>query len=150
MKRKNKQGRDVNAAIDETVPLMDSESHTQLNLTTAKGETLKDLDLECARKHLEAIKDDVATLEELRDFTLMEGEDPVKVLELAGLENAPGLFDNVTQQCRLIFTNQQRLVFTQVRRSMKCTICMTYCCSPGGELLHSSSTFQRGTRLRGQ
>eukprot|EP00752_Nemacystus_decipiens_P013456 g11918.t1 len=110
-------GLDVNAAIDEKVPLMDSESHKQLNLTSAKGSTLQELDLECARKHLEAIKDSVATHEELHGFTLFEDEEAVKVLDLAGLENAPGLLSDVTQQCRVVFTTKRRLVFTQANHS---------------------------------
>ena len=44
----------------------------------------------------------------------MEGEFAEDVIDLAGLENAPGLLNDVTQRCRLIFTNKKRLVFTQV------------------------------------
>lgn len=94
---------------------MDLESHKQLNLTAGKGSDLKNFDLDCARKHLEAIKDSVTTHEQLYGFTLMDGEVPVQVLDLAGLENAPGLYDEVTQQCRVVFTSERRLVFTQVR-----------------------------------
>lgn len=93
---------------------MDSESHAQLSLTPADGSILNELDLECARKHLDAIEGNVTTHEELHGFTLMEGEKPDKVLDLAGLQNAPGLLNDVTQQCRVVFTNKQRLVFTQV------------------------------------
>lgn len=77
--------------------------------------TLQDWDVECAGKHLEAIKDSVATHDDLYSFTLMKGEDTVQVLDLAGLENAPGVFDDVSQRCRVAFTNKNRLVFTQVR-----------------------------------
>lgn len=51
----------------------------------------------------------------------MKGEEPIQELDLAGLENAPGVFDDVTQRCRVVFTNQNRLVFTQVR------VCAVYC-----------------------
>ena len=125
--KQSKQGRDLNAPIDKKVPLMDPESHMQLNLTSAKGIALQDLDLECARKHLEAINGSVATHEELHGFTLMEGEKPVKVLDLAGLENAPGLFDDVTQQCRVVFTSERRLVFTQVRPRARACLCLCVC-----------------------
>eukprot|EP00903_Cladosiphon_okamuranus_P017475 g16095.t2 len=108
---------DPNAPIDEKVPLMDRDSHKQLNLTVAKGNNLEEWDLECARKHLDAIKDSVTTHEQLHEFTLMEGEEPAMELNLAGLENAPGLFNDVTQQCRVAFTNKNRLIFTQANHS---------------------------------
>lgn len=101
--------------IDEKVPLMDPSSHEQLNLTSDKGADLEKFDVECGLKHLEAIKDNVTTHKELHGFTFMEGEQPMRELELAGLDNAPGLFDQVTQQCLVVFTNKNRLVFTQVR-----------------------------------
>ncbi|CAM9445430.1 unnamed protein product [Ectocarpus sp. 6 AP-2014] len=78
---------------------------------------LQDWDVECARKHLDAIKDSVQTLDDLHDSTLMEGEHAVNVLDLAGMEDAPGLYDTVTQQCRVVFTNEKRLVFTQANHS---------------------------------
>lgn len=55
------------------------------------------------------------THDDLHSFILMEGEHPVDVLDLAGLQKAPGLYHDVTQSCRLVFTNQKRLVFTQVK-----------------------------------
>ena len=94
---------------------MNPHSHTQLGLPEAVGSTLEEWDLECARKHLDAVDDNVATHEHLHSFILVEGERPVDVLDLAGLEDAPGLFDVVTQRCRLVFTSNKRLVFTQVR-----------------------------------
>ncbi|CAN0419191.1 unnamed protein product, partial [Ectocarpus fasciculatus] len=80
---------------------------------------LEDWDVECARKHLDAIKDSAQTLDELHHSSLMEGERAVNVLELAGVEDAPGLYDDVTQQCRVVFTNKKRLVFTQANHSAK-------------------------------
>ncbi|CBJ32136.1 hypothetical protein Esi_0309_0043 [Ectocarpus siliculosus] len=47
----------------------------------------------------------------------MKGEHAVNVLDLAGMEDAPGLYDTVTQQCRVVFTNEKRLVFTQANHS---------------------------------
>ncbi|CAM9575121.1 unnamed protein product [Ectocarpus sp. 13 AM-2016] len=80
-------------------------------------EALLDWDVECARKHLDAIKDSVQTLDELHDSALMEGEHAVNVLDLAGMEDAPGLYDIVTQQCRVVLTNKKRLIFTQANHS---------------------------------
>ena len=76
--------------------------------------TLQNWDVECAGKHMEAIQDSVATHDDLYSFTFMKGEDPLHVLNLAGVENAPGVFDDVSQRCRVAFTNKKRLVFTQV------------------------------------
>lgn len=56
----------------------------------------------------------MASHDDLCSFTFMEGEEPVNVLDLAGLENAPGLFEDVSQRCRVAFTTKNRLVFTQV------------------------------------
>lgn len=56
----------------------------------------------------------MATHDDLYSFTFMEGEEPRHVLDLAGVENAPGVFDDVSQRCRVAFTNKNRLVFTQV------------------------------------
>lgn len=78
--------------------------------------TLENWDLECARKHLDAIKDSVVSHDELQSFILMKDERPMDTLDLAGLEDAPGVYNTLTQRCRLVFTNQNRLVFTQVRR----------------------------------
>ncbi len=54
--------------------------------------------------------------DELQSFILMKDEHPMDTLELAGLEDAPGVYNTLTQRCRLVFTNQKRLVFTQVRQ----------------------------------
>lgn len=54
------------------------------------------------------------THERLHTFTLMEGEVALNTIDLAGVHNAPGLFDDVAQRCRLVLTNKKRLVFTQV------------------------------------
>lgn len=81
-----------------------------------KNSTLQEWDEECARKHLGAVKDSVATHKELHDLTLMGGEHPVNELDLAGVEQPPGLglTGVLTQQCCVVFTNKKRLVFTQV------------------------------------
>lgn len=63
---------------------------------------------------MEVIKNSVATNDDLHKFVLSEGEHTEFALNLAGVENAPGLFDDVTQRCRVVFTNQKRLIFTQV------------------------------------
>lgn len=65
---------------------------------------------------MDAIQDSVTTHEDLHSFTLMQGEYAVDFLDLAGLENAPGLYIDVTQQCRVVFTNKKRLVFTNKKR----------------------------------
>ena len=75
---------------------------------------LADWDVECALKHLDAVGPSVVSHEDLHEDTLMEGEFAEDVIDLAGVENAPGAFNDVSQRCRLIFTNQKRLVFTQV------------------------------------
>lgn len=72
------------------------------------------MDKQCAKRHLEAVKDSVVTHKELHSYLFMKGEHADDVLDLAGLENAPGVYAEVTQSCRLVFTNQKRLVFTQV------------------------------------
>lgn len=84
-----------------------------------KKSTLQEWDEECARKHLGAVKGSVATHKDLHDFTLMEDEHPVNELSLAGVEQPPGLGMTgvLTQQCRVVFTNKKRLVFTQVDES---------------------------------
>ena len=71
-------------------------------------------DEECVVKHLDAVGPSVVSHEDLHEYTLMEGEFAEDVIDLAGVKNAPGAFNDVSQQCRLIFTNQKRLVFTQV------------------------------------
>ncbi|CAN0082815.1 unnamed protein product, partial [Hapterophycus canaliculatus] len=43
------------------------------------------------------------------------------------LENAPGLFDKVTERCRVVFTNQKRLVFTQANHSAEVGVPQTHC-----------------------
>lgn len=91
------------------------------------GGILAEWDKECALKHLDAIKPSVVSHEELHDFTLMEGEFAEDVLDLAGLENAPGLLHNITQRCRLTFTNQKRLVFTQTNHSAEVGVPTMYC-----------------------
>lgn len=63
---------------------------------------------------MDAIEDSVASHEELQSFILMKDESVGLTLDLAGLEQAPGLYNDVTQNCRLVFTDQKRLVFTQV------------------------------------
>ncbi|CAM9547988.1 unnamed protein product [Ectocarpus fasciculatus] len=47
----------------------------------------------------------------------MKGEIVVNVLDLAGLEGAPGVFDEVTQRCRVVFTSKKRLIFTQANHT---------------------------------
>lgn len=94
--QKKKTCQDLNAGIGEKMPLMDPDSHAQLNLTPDKGSTLHEFGLECAMRHLEVIKDSVTTHEDLHGSTLVEGETPVRVLDLARLENALGLLDDVT------------------------------------------------------
>lgn len=58
------------------------------------------------------------THEELHSFIFMKEEKDVDVLDLAGLENAPGVYHEVTQSCRLVFTSKNRLVFTQVHTNL--------------------------------
>lgn len=70
--------------------------------------------MECAEKHLDAIKEQVVSHDDLHGFVLMNGEDVVDIMDLAGVVNAPGLLNDITQRCRVIFTNQNRLIFTQV------------------------------------
>eukprot|EP00752_Nemacystus_decipiens_P013455 g11917.t1 len=104
-------------AYRKELPQMDDDSGKQLQLSRGVANTLQDLDVECGGKHLEAIKDGVATHDELYSFTFMEDEEPLQVLDLAGVENAPGVFDDVSQRCRFAFTNKGRLVFTQAKHS---------------------------------
>lgn len=68
------------------------------------------------------------THQTLHRYIFMEGEVPEDTLDLAGLENAPGVYDEVTQCCRLVFTNKKRLVFTQV------LIALRVCVFPSTEL----------------
>lgn len=71
-------------------------------------------DESCLEKHLGAIAGSIATPEELARFVLMKDEEPLNLLRLAGISNAPGLNDDVAQRCRMAFTNKGRLIFTQV------------------------------------
>lgn len=58
----------------------------------------------------------MASHTDLESFVLMEGEvvEEGNVLDLAGLKQAPGLYNDVSQSCRLVFTSEKRLIFTQV------------------------------------
>eukprot|EP00903_Cladosiphon_okamuranus_P017480 g16100.t1 len=108
------------AVVDESeLPTMDATSRTLLQMTSGVADTLQEWDEECARKHLGAVKHSVATHKDLHDFTLMDDERPVNELELAGVEQPPGLglTGVLTQQCRVVFTNKNRLVFTQANHT---------------------------------
>ncbi|CAN0192757.1 unnamed protein product [Scytosiphon promiscuus] len=96
---------------------MDASSGEQLQLTAEVASNLQNWDLECATKHMDAIKDSVLTHDQVHSFVLMKDEHPINELSLAGLQHAPGAFTDLTQRCRLVFTNQKRLVFTQVNHS---------------------------------
>lgn len=106
-------------ACGDTLPYPFPPSQLLISLVVSfyfeRNRDLENWDVECARKHLDAIKDSVQTLDDLHDSALMEGERAVNVLDLAGMEDAPGLYDDVTQQCRVVFTNEKCLVFTQVK-----------------------------------
>eukprot|EP00903_Cladosiphon_okamuranus_P017476 g16096.t1 len=111
-------GVDISGLASMTeLPLMDEHSGKQIQLSSGAETALQKWDVECAGKHLGAIKDSVASHDDLYSFTLMGGEEPVKLLDLAGVENAPGLFEDVSQRCRVAFTNKNRLVFTQAKHS---------------------------------
>ena len=98
----------------DSIPLADRYCFLPPHPAPRACRALADWDVECALKHLSAVGPSVVSHEELHDFTLMEGEFAEDVLHLAGVENAPGVFHNITQRCRLVLTNKKRLVFTQV------------------------------------
>ncbi|CAN0407881.1 unnamed protein product, partial [Ectocarpus sp. 8 AP-2014] len=100
--------------LDPKMAQIDPSSRKMLQMTSGVAGELENWDIECARKHLDAIKDSVTTHDDLHEFTLMKGEKVVNALDLAGLEEAPGVFDEVTQRCRVVFTSKKRLIFTQV------------------------------------
>ncbi|CAN0304631.1 unnamed protein product [Ectocarpus sp. 6 AP-2014] len=106
---------------------MDPVSRKMLLMTSDEARDLEKWDIECARKHLDAIKDSVTTHDDLHEFTLMDGERVLNVLDLAGLEEAPGVFDEVTQGCRVVFTNKKRLVFTQAKHSADVGLSKRHC-----------------------
>ena len=88
---------------------------------------LEELDLLCAKTHLGAIDGSKMTHKTLHEYIFMEEEGPDHTLELAGIDNAPGLYSEVTQCCRLIFSNKKRLVFTQVLHyAFVCFPCTEY------------------------
>lgn len=81
---------------------------------TKNGRTLEELDVEYATKHLHAIAGSVVSHENLHSFMLKEGEKPVDVMDLVGLAKALGVVHDVAQQCRMVFTDQNRVVLAQV------------------------------------
>ncbi|CAB1109107.1 unnamed protein product [Ectocarpus sp. CCAP 1310/34] len=117
------------------MPQIDPSSRKMLQMTSGVAADLEEWDIECATKHLDAIKDSVTTHDDLHEFTLMKGEKVVNALDLAGLVDAPGLFDDLTQRCRVVFTNKKRLIFTQANHSavvglpkMRCLASLLTCC----------------------
>ena len=107
----------VEAQTRLVFPHTPQKEHCRLLISPRPTRTLENLDKKCAKKHLDAVSDSVVTHTDLHSFILMEGEEAIDELELAGLDNAPGVYDEVTQ-CRLIFTNENRLVFTQVEQGV--------------------------------
>ncbi|CAM9174696.1 unnamed protein product [Scytosiphon promiscuus] len=127
------------AAMKE-LPQMIPSSKKLLNLTPAMATDLEKWDLECASNHLDAIKDSVMTHDDLYDFVLMDGEYAKKSLDLAGLEDAPGLYDDVTQRCRVVFTNENRLVFTQAKHSAEMGLPKMTCIASVLQCFHDRSS----------
>jgi len=81
---------------------------------TGNRSTFRMWDDMCLRKHLGAVRESMATPEELDAFLLGENEGPLHILRLAGVSDAPGLHQDVAQRCRMTFTTKDRLIFAQV------------------------------------
>ncbi|CAM9168047.1 unnamed protein product [Scytosiphon promiscuus] len=112
-----------------TSPSSSSKEETEnlLGLAPHVVSELEEFDLECAGKHMKAIEDKVATHDKLEGFVLRHGERAVNALNLAGVEDAPGVFADVTQRCRVVFTTKKRLIFTQAKHSAEVSVPQTSC-----------------------
>ncbi|CAN0194800.1 unnamed protein product, partial [Ectocarpus sp. 12 AP-2014] len=150
--------------LDPKMAQIDPSSRKMLQMTSGVAGDLEKWDIECARKHLDAIKDSVTTHDDLHEFTLMKGEKVVNALDLAGLEEAPGVFDEVTQRCRLVFTNKKRLIFTQqvlqvfvhqkLTTSYQTSTCtfndiLEFLCCPTGGTMYSEKNIDGVTQTLG-
>lgn len=101
----------------DVTPILRPPATPRLTSTSRRpctNQALEKWDVECAGKHLAAIKDSVTTHDNLHQFTLAEDENTLNELELVGLMGAPGVFDDLNQRCRVAFTDRKRLIFTQV------------------------------------
>ncbi|CBJ28410.1 expressed unknown protein [Ectocarpus siliculosus] len=149
--------------LDPKMAQIDPSSRKMLQMTSGVAADLEKWDIECARKHLDAIKDSVTTHDDLHQFTFMKGEKVVNALDLAGLEEAPGVFDEVTQRCRVVFTNKKRLIFTQVLQvfvqqklttSYQTSTCtfndiLDFLCCPTGGTMYSEKNIHGVTQTLG-
>lgn len=52
----------------------------------------------------------------LQASILCNQERVMEELDLAGIANAPGIRTDITQRCRMILTDRNRIVFSQVRQ----------------------------------